>query len=80
MIACNNVQHLVEVQPTTKNFEEQIWWKMNQNQAQNYVFCHLLNFGSWDFLEIAYKDSLQQCIKSEPKSGSKIDFLHFSQV
>ena len=26
------------------------------------VFCHFLKFGSLVFLEIAYSDSLQQCI------------------
>ena len=28
------------------------------------VFCHSLKFGSWIFLEIAYDDSLRQCLTS----------------
>ena len=42
---------------------------MGLNQAQNEVFPHLLEFGSYVFLEIAYNDSLLQCLTS---SGSKI--------
>ena len=34
---------------------------MGLNQAQNEVFRHLLEFGSYVFLEIAYNDSLRQC-------------------
>ena len=33
------------------------------------VFCHFLKFGSLFFLEIAYNDSLQQCLTS---GGDKI--------
>ena len=35
---------------------------MGLNQAQNEVFCDFLEFGSLVFLEIAYNDSLQQCL------------------
>ena len=42
---------------------------MGLNQAQNEVFPHLLGFGSYVFLGIAYNDSLLQCLTS---SGSKI--------
>ena len=35
---------------------------MGLNQAQNEVFPHLYEFGSYVFLEIAYKDSLLQCL------------------
>ena len=38
-----------------KNLGAQIW-------VQIYVFCHFLKFGSLVFLEIAYNDSLQQCL------------------
>ena len=34
------------------------------NQAQNEVFHHFLEFGSYIFLEIAYSDSLRQCLRS----------------
>ena len=37
---------------------------MGQNQARNEVFCHFLEFGLLVFLEIAYNDSLQQCLTS----------------
>ena len=33
-------------------------------QAQNEVFRHLLEFGSYVFLEIVYNDSLGQCLTS----------------
>ena len=32
------------------------------NQAQNEVFRHFFEFGILVFLEIAYNDSLQQCL------------------
>ena len=35
--------------------------KMGQNQARNFFF-HFLKFGSLVFLEIAYNESLQQCL------------------
>ena len=38
--------------------------QMGQNPAWNQVFCYFLKFGSLFFLEIAYNDSLQQCITS----------------
>ena len=31
------------------------------NQDHNEVFCHLVEFGSYVFLEIAYNDNLRQC-------------------
>ena len=34
------------------------------NHAQNYVFRHFLYFGSTVFLEIAYNNSLKQCLTS----------------
>ena len=34
------------------------------NQAQNEVFHHFIEFGSYDFLEIAYHNSLWQCLTS----------------
>ena len=36
--------------------------QMGQNRAQNKVFCYFLKFDSLVFLEIAYNDSLQQCL------------------
>ena len=57
------------------------------NQVQNEVFCHFLEFGSYVFLEIAYNDSLLQCLASgrgkthEYSFGGPIGFfLPFSQV
>ena len=44
-----------------KNFWAQIWAKRPKIQ----VFHHFLKFGSLVFLEIAYNDSLQQCIASD---------------
>ena len=37
---------------------------MGLNQAQNKVFHHLLEFGSYAFLEIAQNDSFRQCLSS----------------
>ena len=37
---------------------------MGLNQAQNEVFYHFLEFGSYVFLEIAYNETLQQFITS----------------
>ena len=34
------------------------------NQAQNDVFCHFIEFGSYAFLEIVYSDNLRQCLTS----------------
>ena len=34
------------------------------NQAQNEDFWYFLEFGLYLFLEIAYNDSLRQCLKS----------------
>ena len=38
--------------------------QMGKNQVQNKVFSHSLKFGSLVFLDIAYNDSLQQCLTS----------------
>ena len=38
--------------------------QMGQKWAGNQFFCHFVKFGSLVFLEIAYNDSLQQCIRS----------------
>ena len=52
--------------------------QMSQNRTQNEVFCHFLKFGSLVFLEIAYNNSLQQCLASkrgkinEEKIGAQI--------
>ena len=35
---------------------------MGQNWAQNYVFCFFLKFGSLVLFNIAYDDSLGQCL------------------
>ena len=37
---------------------------MGLNPTQNEVFCHFLEFESYDFSEIAYNDSLRQCLTS----------------
>ena len=47
-----------------KNLGGQNLGKTSQNWARNQVFRHFLEFGSLAFLEIAYNDSLQQCITS----------------
>ena len=47
---------------------------MGLNQAQNEVFRHLLEFGSYVFLEIAYNDSLRQCLKSKRGKTHKKTF------
>ena len=61
---------------------------MGLNQAQK-VFRHLLEFGSYAFLEIAQNDSFRQCLsssrgeiyeKKRSKSIPKLGFLPFSQV
>ena len=66
--------------------------QMGQNRAQNKVFCYFLKFDSLVFLEIAYNDSLQQCLisnrskfhekklgQNRSKSGPKLGFLPFSK-
>ena len=62
---------------------------MGLNLAQNEVFGYLHEFGSYVFLEIAYDDSLRQCLTSsrgkihEKKIGPDIRFFAislFSQV
>ena len=40
------------------------WGQAVLNQAQNKVFCHLIEFGSYPFLEIACNNNLQQCLAS----------------
>ena len=64
---------------------EKIFWGPNlgqrgQHQAQNYAFCHFLIFGSLVFLEIAYNNSLQQCMPfSRVKLTKKIGGPNFGQ-
>ena len=36
--------------------------QMGQIEPSTRFFCHFLKFGSLVFLEIAYNDSLQQCM------------------
>ena len=49
-----------------KIFWAQIWAKEAKIGPETFFFffCHFLKFGSLVFLEIAYKDSLRQCIRS----------------
>ena len=42
-----------------------------QNWAPNQVFCHFLRLDLLVFLEIAYNDSLQQCIRSSRGETTK---------
>ena len=64
---------------------------MGQNWPRNQVFCQFLQFVSLAFFEIAYNDSLQQCLTSSrgkihekkfrgPKLGPKLGFSLFSKV
>ena len=39
------------------------WGQMTQNWAQNFFFCYFLKYGSLIFLETAYNNSLQRCIR-----------------
>ena len=55
--------------------------------VQNKVFCDFLKFGLLVFLEIAYNDGLQHCIKSNRGKiyekhflGPELGFLRFSLV
>ena len=61
MIACNHVQHLVEVKFMKKNLGANLV-QGGQNRSQNQVFCYFLKFALLVFLEIAYSDRLQQCV------------------
>ena len=45
-----------------------------QNWVRNQVFWHFLKFGSLFFLEVAYNDSLQQCITSSRVKTHVKDF------
>ena len=79
-----------------KKFGDQTWVKTSQIQAQNLFFCHFLKFGSLVFFEIAYNDSLQQCLTTNrvnpqknwghkfgpygPKSDPKLVFCDFFKV
>ena len=54
MTAWNNAYQLV----LRKKFGDPNLGPTGQNQAQNEVFHHFLEFGLQDFLEIAYDDSL----------------------
>ena len=72
-------------------------WKKNGdlnfglNQAKNEVFCYLIEFESYIFLEIAYNDSSWQCLMSSRDKTHenvlgyqiqvlKYDFHYFFQV
>ena len=47
--------------------------QISLNEAQNEVFCHFLEFGSYVFCEIQYDDSLQHCLRcSRGKTHKKI--------
>ena len=47
-----------------KVFGAQLWAKEAKIRSKTRFFCHLLQFGLLVYLEIAYNDSLQQCITS----------------
>ena len=47
-----------------KKFWGPNWGRRDQNQTRNQGFCYFLQFGLLVFLEIAYIDSLQQCMSS----------------
>ena len=47
-----------------KVFGAQLWAKEAKIRSKTRFFCHLLQFGLLVYLEIAYNDSLQQCIAS----------------
>ena len=55
-------------------FGAQIWAKGAKIRLETKLFCCFLKFGSLIFLEIAYNDSLQQCLTS---SRDKIHEKHF---
>ena len=57
-------QFHVEVKPTKKNSEAQIWAKEAKIGPRTKFFRHFLKFSSLIFFEIAYGDHLQQCITS----------------
>ena len=77
-----------------KKMAARIWVKIEPDTRV--FFCHFLKFCSSVFLEIAYNDSLQQCLTSsigkthkkkfgrsnlgQPKSGRKLGFLSISSV
>ena len=44
------------------------------NQAQNEVFCHFIEFGSYVFLEIVYSDSLWQYLRSSTDKTHEKNF------
>ena len=47
-----------------KKFDSRNLGQIGKNQVQNKVFSHSLKFGSLVFLDVAYNDSLQQCLTS----------------
>ena len=47
-----------------KNLVARIWDNGAKIGPETRFFCHYLKFGSLVFLEIAYNDSLQQCLTS----------------
>ena len=88
MIACNNLQHLLEVKSMEK--KKKIGTpNFGQVRPKTRFFCHFLKFGSLVFLGKEYNDSLQQFLTP---SGVKIHkkifgaktsfffFFAFSQV
>ena len=64
--------------------------QMDQNKAQNQVFCHFFKFGCLVFLEIVQDDSLEHCLTTSrgktqekklggTKLGPKLGVFPFSQ-
>ena len=58
-----------------KKFPGTIFEPASLNQAQNEVFRHFLEFGSLFFFEIAFNDSLQQCLTSIRDKNPRKIFL-----
>ena len=57
-----------------KVFGAQLWAKEAKIRSKTRFFCHLLQFGLLVYLEIAYNDSLQQCITSSRGKTHETDF------
>ena len=64
--------------PDKARFLKKNWWlelgPKGPKLAQNEVFHHFREFGSLVFLEIAYSDSLQQCLTASRGKTYKIKF------